>query len=352
MLKAAHPDTTPSADIPPLPTQSHEFPSVPHPMGTLSLSTTYLTSPNFQLDELESLLSSRFLSLDEGPEFVPTLAKNQQRDSISSSPGSLPIRTSLPKSPPSSVADRFILPSRSSSGVGVSPRNVPLPISRYTSTPVATGGGSASISAHSRHDSISGLSRDEMRPPSGIAARLRKESTGSSRGADLPSAPSPLPIRRPSINPVHPFKSSTLSSGSATSHHSPSPSLRQASPLATVGLPSRPLQTSPTSSRVPPSPIGIGNRPSPPFPPSSLGERRSPASGDGDDPSRSQVPVPVRKRYSSSFGHRYAATGGAGSDGSAGSGERRDGERVGVSHRYPPSLLSSLRTELPTFFAT
>jgi autophagy-related protein 13 len=38
-----------------------------------------------------------------------------------------------------------------------------------------------------------------------------------------------------------------------------------------------------------------------------------------------------RKRYSSSFGHRYAAAGSAGSEGSAGSAERREGERVGVS---------------------
>jgi autophagy-related protein 13 len=50
-------------------------------------------------------------------------------------------------------------------------------------------------------------------------------------------------------------------------------------------------------------------------------------SAEGDEPS----PKPQgRKRYSSSFGHRYAAvSGGAGSEGSAGSGDRRDIERPG-----------------------
>jgi autophagy-related protein 13 len=58
-----------------------------------------------------------------------------------------------------------------------------------------------------------------------------------------------------------------------------------------------------------------------------------------------------RKRYSSSFGHRYAASGGAGSDGSAGSSEKREGvgkgeERAGlgvgvVTERGSASFLST-----------
>jgi autophagy-related protein 13 len=263
-------------------------------MGTLSLSVTYLTTPNFQLDELESLLSSRFLSLDTGPEFTPTLAKNQQRDSLTGSRGSLPTRMSLPqKSPTSSVVDRFVLPSRVAS-LGLSPRNAPLPITRF--------------------------------PSAGTA--------------ESNSGPS-LPIRRPHINPVHPFKASTLSSGSP-SHHSSSTSLRQPSPLSSLGLPSlpsRPIQTqpqmSPTSARLPPL---VGSRPSPPFTPSSLGDRRSLTSAEGDRDREDGSPRALlgqgRKRYSSSFGHRYAASLGAGSEGSAGSGERREGERVGVSHHH------------------
>lgn len=69
------------------------------------------------------------------------------------------------------------------------------------------------------------------------------------------------------------------------------------------------------------------NRPSPPFAPSSLGDRRSLASAEGEDTSPR---LPPRKRYSSSFGHRYATSGGGTSDGSPGSTvgvERKDGER-------------------------
>lgn len=45
-------------------------------------------------------------------------------------------------------------------------------------------------------------------------------------------------------------------------------------------------------------------------------------------------PLPTRKRYSSSFGHRYAITTGTGSDGSPSSGpERKEIERPSVSNR-------------------
>lgn len=323
-------------------------------MGTLTLSIAYLSSPNFQLDELESLLSSRFLSLDEGPEFTPTLAKNHQRDSLQGLPGSLPSRTSL-KSPPSSIADRFVLPAHSHSRTNSMPtsqqRLAALPMS-HTSTGagITTGSTSALSIASSRQDSSTAWSKEESGPLLGVsaAARARRESMGRSSSAvsfiilvvhrlltrlqDLPSAPSPLPIRKPNINPVHPFKTSTLSSGSP-SVHSPSPSLRQPSPLSAgnPSLPSRPVPTSPNSSRVPPS-FGIGSKQSP----SSI-EGRS----EGEDTSPR---IPPRKRYSSSFGHRYAAAGGGGgSVGSAGS-----GERVEVS---PTPLFYTLSLALHTLLA-
>jgi autophagy-related protein 13 len=177
-------DLAPAPNSPPLPTDTHVFPAIPHPMGTLSLSTRYLTSPNFQLDELESLLSSRFLSLDGGPEFTPTLAKNQQRDSMSASPGSLPIRTALPRSPPSSIADKFVLPAahiRTTSLPGSVPstRSIAPPISRVPSTGPST----SSVASSSRQDSSGAWSKDDGRLVSGIAARIRKESTGAGRGA-------------------------------------------------------------------------------------------------------------------------------------------------------------------------
>ncbi|KAG1723160.1 hypothetical protein EDB19DRAFT_1898113 [Suillus lakei] len=303
----------PAPNATPLQHQTHLFPAIPHPSGTLSLAITYLSSPNFQLDELESLLSSRFLSLDEGPEFTPTLAKNQQRDSLTGLPGSLPLRASLPKSPPSSIADRFVLPAANSHSrtnsmpVSQSPRLGAFPMSRTSTGAGITAGSTSALSiASSRQDSSTAWSKEETAPFSGVsaAARVRLESmAGRSSSADLPSAPAgPLPIRRPGINPVHLFKTSTLSSGS----RNPS-------------LPSRPVPTSPNSSRIPHSSIGFGRQS-----PSSIGGR-----SEGEDTSPK---IPHRKRYSSSFGHRYAATGGGGSVGSAGSGERAEVSDLSTSY--------------------
>ncbi|TBU28484.1 autophagy-related protein 13-domain-containing protein [Dichomitus squalens] len=341
-------DTAPPALAPVLQTDKHSLPPITHPMGELAVSVTYLTSPNFQLDTLESLLSSRFLSLDEGPDFTPTLIKNQQRDSISGSPGSLPLRTSLPRSPPRSVADRFVIPPPSaatasshgrspsfSSAQGArgspagSPRlgNIPLPVTRNLSgAGMGTSGVSDSSSIRQGAGSIS--SREEV---SALAARIRRESMQGRSSAESPTG---VPIRRTPITTVNAFKSSTISSGSP-SLHSPSPSLRQQSPLSTgagPSLPGRPAQ-SPTSSRVPPSPIGSGAnfpsspitpaRPSPPFVPSNLGSGR-PSSGEGV--SASPLSASPRKRYSSSFGQRYATpssgVGEASPRGSPGSGPK------------------------------
>lgn len=170
----------PAAQAPPLVTESHTFPSVPHPYGSITLSVRYLTNPHFHLDELESLLSSRFFSLDEGADFTPTLVKNQQRESLSSSPGSLPLRTSLPASPPSStsLADRLarqaVQPSQMHS------RTTSFPLSSISTRPplqvgkagVAPdmGGISGQFSASSR------LDIPALPVPS---TRLRRESMGS-----------------------------------------------------------------------------------------------------------------------------------------------------------------------------
>jgi len=180
-------DAPPAPNTPPLPYETHTFPPIPHPMGTLSLTAKYLTSPNFQLDELESLLSSRFLSLDEGPDFTPTLVKNQQRDSMSGLPSSL--RTSLPKSPPSSIAGQFVLPpphSRTNSLPGSqSPRSTALPMSR-TSTNMATAGSTSALSvASSRPEGSTAWSKEDA---TGIAARVRKESTSTTGRSSLVGA--------------------------------------------------------------------------------------------------------------------------------------------------------------------
>ncbi|KAL5532376.1 ATG13 [Sanghuangporus sanghuang] len=376
-----------SPSAPPLDTATHTFEPVTHPMGVFSVSVTYLKAPHFEIDTVEALLSSRFLSLDAGPEFTPTLARTSQRESISGSPGSLPMRTTLPHSPPgdrtdrdktglglalgtgttSSIADRFVFPASNPVATGsptslpsTSPRSrtVPLPsagpVQRSISAQAAAGAASAgSIGSSSRH------SREEGRESLPSLARVRRESMG--RGSDLPSTPAPLLIRRQSTT-VSPFKSGTLSSGSP-SLYSNSPSLRHASPLAGPSLPAAPagrtsaaVPPSPTSMRVtggrgdtgagPSSPITayragsspvLPLRPSPPTPsaPSSLGERRYTPSPAAPSPSAEIVtsgtePLaapPRRKRYSSSFGYRYGA---AGSEGSSGSGDKgKDPERPG-----------------------
>ncbi|KAI0266400.1 autophagy-related protein 13-domain-containing protein [Gloeopeniophorella convolvens] len=327
-------DVRPAAGAPALPTESHAFPVIPHPHGNIALSVRYLTNPHFQLDELESLLSSRFFSLDEGADFTPTLAKNQQRDSLSSSPGSLPLRTSLPASPPSatSLADRMAVrqglqPSQTHSRTtsfpifSTSVRNLSLQGSR-------AGPAADTASAISGHSSVSSRQEAPGLPTPG--PRPRKESTGS----DLPSVPGPLPIRRPQLNPLNPFKASTLSSGSP-SLHSPSPSLRQASPLPARGPAVPPVPSSP---RVPPSPSSFSRlssspvapiRPSPPFQPGSLGDRRSINSAEGVVGVVGSLGAgggEGRKRYSSSFGHRYKDSLGGASEVSAGSADRRERE--------------------------
>ncbi|KAI6095885.1 hypothetical protein EV401DRAFT_2062389 [Pisolithus croceorrhizus] len=261
-------------------------------MGMLSLSAKYLSSPNFQLDELESLHSSRFLSLDEESDFTPTLAMNQARDSMSALAGpSTSLRTSLPKSPPSSNPDSHPgthVPTQSLSSVlgSQSPKrgHVALPISRTATATTAGAGSSSGLSfASSRQEGSGTWSKEEGTLPS--LARLRRESS-STAGRSTTDLPGALPIRRSGITPMYPFKSSTLSSGSP-SIHSP----------------------------------GHGGKSSPPFAPSSLGDRdrrRSMTSADGVDLTPGSF---GRGRYRSSFGHRYSPGGSSG----GGEGVNKDG---------------------------
>ncbi|TFK23887.1 hypothetical protein FA15DRAFT_705075 [Coprinopsis marcescibilis] len=323
-------DTPLSASVlsTPLSTQTHTFSPVPHPLGSLTLSARYLEAPNFQLEELESVLSSKFISqdLDGGGDFVPTLTKNHQRDSSIGSSNSNS-NSVMQRSPPkradegTSIADRFILPPvRATPSTG---RTIPQPPRQLAS-------GDFAGSIHNQS-------------PSGLAiSRIRKESLGSSPSPslsirDLPagipfsttnpslsslsSSPSsgPLPIRRPHLNP---FKSNTVSSASGSS---PSLSIRQAGlPSDSPVTHSRSTSISGTAGRPPHSPIGA-TLPSPGL---DAGKRPGTSGSGGsansnsdlrDSPDDGRVGVPPRKRYSSSFGHRYAnsvgSTGGASGEG-------------------------------------
>jgi len=268
-------DTPPAPNAPPLQHQTHLFPAISHPSGTLSLAITYLSSPNFQLDELESILSSHFFSLDEGPEFTPTIVKNQQHDSLTGLPGGLPLSGSFPESsPPSSIADRFVLPAPNShTHINSMTANLSLHLGTFpmghTSTGAGINAGSIStLSIASPHQDLSTASSEEdVRPFSGdsTAAHIRLESMVGRSSSPVriiirfihwrlmslqvlySSTTAPLPVRRQGANPVHPFWTSTLSTGSP-SLHSPSLSLRQSSPLAAGNL-SLPSPTSQNSSR-------------------------------------------------------------------------------------------------------
>lgn len=191
-----------------LPTSSYSFPAVSHPLGTLSIAVTYLLSPTFHIDTLESLLSSRFLSQSRDDEsFVPTIAARQAQAQSGSlrSIGGMPNTGGaiLPKSPPRqvpplkpagtigfgspSLADRFILPPGGS--VSSVRSTSSRPVSLLSSGSAGSGHGEAGA----------------MLPPSAQA-------TAAAPGA------SAVPIKRPSIslNPsINPFKSPILSSPSA-----------------------------------------------------------------------------------------------------------------------------------------
>ncbi|KZT71074.1 hypothetical protein DAEQUDRAFT_135657 [Daedalea quercina L-15889] len=185
-------DAPPAPGASPLANDTHTFAPITHPTGTLSLSVTYLTTPHFEPDALESLLSSRFLS-DEGPDFTPTLVKNQQRDSLSTSPGSLPMRTSLPRSPPSgSLADRFVVAppinSRTTSFPtigGSSPRmqSVALPsVRRLSSAGMGTAGSASGLSDESSRQGTGSIGSRDEGPGMSALGRPRQESFGVGRG--------------------------------------------------------------------------------------------------------------------------------------------------------------------------
>ena len=97
-----YPDIAPAPNTTSFPTAIPRFPSVPlaH-AGSLSSPVTYLTTPTLQLDELESLLSSRFLSLPSGPDLTPALAKNLQQYFVSASAAGRHKPSSLPTYKPS-----------------------------------------------------------------------------------------------------------------------------------------------------------------------------------------------------------------------------------------------------------
>nr|GAT47774.1 predicted protein [Mycena chlorophos] len=361
----------------PLPTSTHTFPAIAHPAGTLSLSTTYLTTPSFTLQSLEALLSSRFADLDARPRsnspsympsptsgatrmplgarpapgagagadfdaaddddnegFVPTLARRSISISSTSFSPSSPSRhghaSPLPIPGTSASPGRYtsVLQSRqrtesthrptgsdpASTSTSYSRRiQMPIPaatdIDRFVLQAGAASTGAAGTSASPPSSSFElgrGLPSERERERErekgvpigsggGGGGGLSSLATGLGMGSVPGSAPSPTMA-------INPFKSNTLSRSSLTGSL-----LRGVSGSpgrAGIAFPQPP--GTPSQEPPPPSSSGVGM---------GLPGSASSSSGVG-------VPVPgqQRKRYSSSFSHRYGAQPGS-SVGSGGSGE-------------------------------
>ncbi|KXN81971.1 Autophagy-related protein 13 [Leucoagaricus sp. SymC.cos] len=329
----------PIATLAPIPTLTQDFPPVQLPPGTLTFSVTYLTTPCFEIDELESVLSSRFISddvMNAGEGFVPTLLnKSSSRvppGSRGHSPpgptyGPFPGQTKSPlvmhKEPSENIAERFILPSKGGvpGGVSGSPKD---PLARLRKESISVNPNTApSPTSSPRQRKLSLTSQSS--PSSSIISQgpfltsstaLPHSSTTATPGTTTTTTSSPLPIRRPNLNP---FKTNTISS---PSNSSPSVSLRTgggiSNPTSLAGA-TGPPPPSPLSTNAPPPSTLAGGQPSSVSSTHSGHSHGQGGGGGGGGPS-SPVPVPTRKRYSSSFGHRYAGSIGSNASGGTGGG--------------------------------
>ncbi|RDB16414.1 Autophagy-related protein 13 [Hypsizygus marmoreus] len=397
--------------------QTHVFPSVPHPMGSLALSATYLTSPTFQLDELESLLSSRFLSLDQRP-FTPTLAKNHLRDSslssspprISSSQSSSGIPLPLPdRTGGAGSLTRQSLGSRPPPrpSLGSIPRQSAL---AFTPSRPSTSSGSAAAPSgltstrtqllRNEHEQQLSTSASSLSPTNSFFVTSNADTTTTTTTTPATTATATPPPRRPQLQYPFPFKSNTIASSSSSSPGGLPSSIGGGIPSSLserIGLDRERVASLPPPLHASRDAGDAGlshsrgsslSRGASLSRNTSLRDRAQPR-----DRSRSRPPdaaplpvsvpapvepgtspsVPPRKRYSSSFGHRYTgvpgsvgSVGGAGSVGSIASvsggalvtsGE--DSRRIGVvaphsplspspRHSPSPSSSSNLRPQKRT----
>ncbi|KAG8822903.1 hypothetical protein FRC17_009449, partial [Serendipita sp. 399] len=346
-------DASPSPVRPtPLPTSTYGFPPLPTPLGPLRISVRYLTRPNFRIDTLESLISSKFFhqdsvrSVEESVAFTPTVQAHRARDSAASSPSTagVAIRGSRQPIPPGTRHTRTISFPATSSGV-VAPRQ--------TQEQLISNSGSASDrsmnAAHlvpntssSNSPRVGGLRQDSLAfltPGSlGRATPLRagRESldmpkTGSAERSSPGTSSSPPSnlsrlrpegARVPSLTPISAFKSSTFASSGL---NSPSSSLRSHG-ISTPVLP-RPPSSVPYT--IPET--GVSTRPWPSVASSPPGAGLAGMSSDVVPPFAASTSIPrsgisgssprstesttvnapphraaASKRYSSSFGHRRA----------------------------------------------
>lgn len=386
-------DASPSPSKPtPLPTSKHAFPPLSTPLGSLKVTVQYLTRPNFRIDTLESLISSRFFNQDAGVEesgilgggFTPTVAAHRARESAAASNSSrsgagvaevgsaaMAIRPLLPQRHSRTIsfpaAGNVAPPARPGQGYGYgyqqdrerdreysasaterssnaphlvpsSPRNAQF---RPDNTGFATPGSLGRTSALRASGSASASSSP---PIVGNLSRLHAAGAGGNLNVDTTGDGT---IRRQPATPISAFKSSTFAS-SASGLNSPSSSLSRG--LAGAGfVPSTPSAMSRPQSSLPYATPERGNAYAWPSsstsPPSGQGQGVNfPVSGDMPPPpfaASSSVPrssglgygLPRSADSTSSQGHGNPGTGTGGTPGSSGKAKRYSSS----FHRRAPS---------------
>lgn len=293
-------EASPSPSKPaPLPTHKHAFPPLSTPLGSLKVTVQYLARPNFRIDTLESLISSRLFNQDAGVEesgflgggFTPTVVAHRARESAAASASSSRGAAGAGEAASGAMAIRPLIPQRHSRTI-----SFPAAGSNIALTSARTGQGygygpqqerererereySASATERSnnaphlvptsprynqyRQDNLAFATPGSL----GRTSALRASETGSSStsppvvgnltrlhvaGASAPASPEFAgdgTIRKPPLTTIPAFKSSTFAS-STSGLNSPSSSLSRG--LAGGGLiPSTPSGLSRPQSSLP-----------------------------------------------------------------------------------------------------
>lgn len=402
-------DAPPSPSRPvPLPTSTHGFPALATPLGALKIAVRYLSRPNFRIDTIESLISSKLFTQDaayameESVAFTPTVVAHRARDSAASSPGSGGVAIRSTRVPPSASTPRHTRTTSFPAVTGAQSQRIPqegagASISDYDAAHTGRllpSAGSPRY-ANFRPEALAFATSSSLGRTPGTPTRVGREALESTRSgssdrnspgtsASPPSALSriqqgtspriiPSETSRPSLPSIPAFRSSTLAPSGL---NSPSTSLRSIG-MGTPGL-SKPPSSLPhaipetqgqSSSRAWPalssSPQSAGvmfpsNEPPPFASPStsaprsgapSLGALLSGTPRTGEPPGSGGIVTKTPgKRYSSSFGHRRApSTGGtnAGNATPGSAGASATGERRYSSGRPGASPAAGL-AGLPT----
>ncbi|KAM7207287.1 Autophagy-related protein 13 domain containing protein [Naviculisporaceae sp. PSN 640] len=255
------------------------------PVGRFYASVTYRNDCNFRVDDAESLLSSRFMGVDENF-FKPSIGAQQRRE--------------LGRFDTYHHGEVGSLPSQRQSGYGQSHR-AQEPLQTYGSLSTFHGEGALGTSPMTALKSVKPIGSDTSSPPS-TAASIEPDPPHSLpiRSSTTATRPSLRNLdgtnRRPSVS-FQPFKAGSLSG---------SPRLPDPDAAGTPGSPGSLTRLSGIASRA-------GNRSS--LTAGMAASLRTPggvpatttegSSGSGGIPV-SASPKPIVSRYSSSFTHRRA----------------------------------------------